>query len=85
MGGSTTFGMNEPDDKKTYPRILERLLNERFIRPRFEVINAGVHGWSSGENVINLHARLLEFSPDLILDMEGVNDTFLFGHLIDSG
>jgi lysophospholipase L1-like esterase len=76
MGGSTTFGLTEPREDHTYPQWLQKLLNENIPSQRFEVINAGVPGWSSAESSISLHARLLELKPDMTVSYEGVNDTF---------
>ncbi|MBI4818625.1 MAG: hypothetical protein HY791_20320 [Deltaproteobacteria bacterium] len=76
VGGSTTFGLGEPEERLTYPAQVERILNEWFEAPRFEVINAGTPGWTSAESLINLQFRLLELSPDLIVSYDGVNDTF---------
>ena len=76
-GGSTTFGLGEPDETQTYPELLEKRLNELFPGgPHFEVINAGTPGWSSAESLINLHFRVLELSPDMVILYEGINDTF---------
>jgi lysophospholipase L1-like esterase len=74
LGGSTTFGTRELDDSQTYPALLERKLNQTPGPLRFEVINAGVLGWTSAESLINLQFRVLELSPDMVIDMEGVND-----------
>ena len=76
MGGSTTFGLGEPDETMTYPAQLEAGLNRALPGRHFEVINAGTPGWSSAESLINLHFRILELSPDMIIIYEGINDTF---------
>lgn len=77
MGGSTTFGLGEADETMTYPAQLETDLNRMLPGKRhFEVINAGTPGWSSAESLINLHFRVLELSPDMVIVYEGINDTF---------
>jgi len=77
LGGSTTFGLGEPDETQTYPELLEKRLNELYPGgPHFEVINAGTPGWSSAESLINLHFRVLELSPDMVILYDGINDTF---------
>jgi lysophospholipase L1-like esterase len=77
LGGSTTFGLGESDESQTYPELLEKRLNELYPGgPHFEVINAGTPGWSSAESLINLHFRVLELSPDMVILYDGVNDTF---------
>jgi len=76
LGGSTTFGIDEPDEGSTYPQLLEDALNREFRSPRFEVVNAGTPAWTSAEMLINLQFRLLDLHPDMLITYEGVNDTF---------
>ncbi|MBD3272679.1 MAG: hypothetical protein GF384_09110 [Elusimicrobia bacterium] len=76
IGASTTFGSSEHNEEKTYPRMLEKALNARYESPEFQVINAGVHGWTSAESLINFQFRLLEFSPDMIIVYHGMNDVY---------
>ena len=79
LGDSWTFGfrMNEPD---AYPRQLERILNERAAErgdPRhFEVINAGVIGYSTDQEAAWLRVEGWKYQPDLVLvNYYPVNDT----------
>ncbi len=79
LGDSWTFGfrMNEPD---AYPRQLERLLNERAAQRgdprRFEVINAGVIGYSTDQEAAWLRVEGWKYQPDLVLvNYYPVNDT----------
>jgi lysophospholipase L1-like esterase len=76
IGGSTTFSLNESDETKTYPQMLEDTLNSTFDSPHFEVINAGTPGWTTAESLINLQFRLLELRPDMVIIYEAVNDTY---------
>ena len=79
LGDSWTFGfrMNEPD---AYPRQLERILNERAATRgdprRFEVINAGVIGYSTDQEAAYLRVEGWKYQPDLVLvNYYPVNDT----------
>ncbi len=81
LGDSWTFGFRvaEPD---SYPRQLERVLNERARDrgepARFEVINAGVIGYATTQEAAYLRARGRRFKPDLVLvAYYPVNDTDL--------
>ena len=56
--------------------MLEDTLNCFFKKPYFEVINAGIPGWTTAESLINLHFRVLELSPDMVIICHAVNDTF---------
>lgn len=74
LGGSTTWGYIN-DDEHTWPRELERYLNERYPGDSvFEVVNAGVPGYNSMESLINLSIRLLDLSPDMIIIYHAYND-----------
>ncbi len=67
IGGSTTYG-----PKKPYPEVLEELLNRAGIPA--EVLNVGVPGWTSAENLVNLLLRVLPLKPDLVVVYQGRND-----------
>ena len=54
LGDSLTFGQGVPL-ASTYPKQLERLLNEKMGGgPRFEVLNAGVQGYNTVQEEILL-------------------------------
>ena len=74
IGGSTTFGIGSSSDKTTYPQFLEDILNSKVQNQDFEVINAGVSGYTTAENLINLEFRIVDISPDLIVIYDGYND-----------
>lgn len=75
LGGSTTVGRDAFDRAGfDYPLLLEQRLNASPSDRRFTVLNAGGDGFSTLHSLINLETRLLEFQPDLIIVMEGIND-----------
>lgn len=71
-GDSNTDGPNE----NTWPERLEQLLNERraTTERRFEVLNAGVAGYSSYQGLLRFRQQVEEFDPDLIFVSFGWND-----------
>ncbi len=74
LGGSTTqngFGA----DRVQYPRELEGILRERSGTP-VEVMNWGVDGWTTAESMINLHLSVLDFDPDVVIVLHGINDVW---------
>lgn len=73
LGGSTTYSTTVADWRQSYPAQLQARLHE-LNHPNVRVINAGVQGWSSFESVLNLHLRLLELEPDLVIVYHGVNE-----------
>ncbi|MBI5749433.1 MAG: SGNH/GDSL hydrolase family protein [Nitrospinae bacterium] len=75
MGGSTTYESGIGGGDKVFTEILEDKLNQFFEgKKSIEVINAGVPTWSSVHSLINFATYLLDFEPDIIFLMDGLND-----------
>lgn len=72
MGCSVTFG-----ERISYPQRLQELLNSSVSGKRFEVINAGIPGYSSFQGLRLLKTRILDLKPDLITVLYGWNDHWL--------
>jgi hypothetical protein len=68
LGDSFTLGA-EVAVEETYPKVLERLLNERSESDsiRFEVLNGGVAGYGTFQELLFLSEFGLKHNPDLIL------------------
>jgi hypothetical protein len=75
LGDSVVMGWGVREES-TYGQRLESLLNEDGSGDvRFEVINAGVPGWSLDNALSYLQAEGLKYEPDLIvLDLTIAND-----------
>ena len=75
MGGSTTFGTGVSEDHKTYPARLQHYLDA--VAPEgmtYEVINCGVSGFNTAENLIYLQLWLVELDPDAVVIYQAAND-----------
>ena len=73
VGGSSTYASDVRDYQHSYPFMLEEYLHSNgfdFV----EVINAGVIGYTSHENLINAQFRVLPLQPDLVIVYQGFND-----------
>lgn len=75
MGGSTVYGIAVGDSEVASALLEKRLRGERPGRG-FEVINAGVPGWSSRETLLNLDHRVLPLAPDLVVMLDGRNELY---------
>ncbi|MCW5892332.1 MAG: hypothetical protein KIT14_17560 [bacterium] len=75
IGDSITFGFNVDQDDP-FPRQLEHLLAARWPGRTFEVINAGVPGWSWAQGVRYLRTEGLALAPDVVVMAHGTNDQF---------
>jgi len=75
LGDSCTFGTGGLYDQETYPFRLEKLLNEKQNLKNFEVINAGMPGFSVYEGLVLLkHRNLMGLKPDIVIICYGWND-----------
>lgn len=73
LGNSCTFGWRVKLEE-TYPKQLEKLLNTDLDYKKYEVINAGVTGYSSFQGKRFLRDQILKLKPDLITVCYGWND-----------
>lgn len=74
LGGSTTYEEFVKDWRKDFARQLESELMRAYPNKDIEVINAGLPGWSSWNDLVNLQFRLIDLDLDMIIVYEGVND-----------
>jgi lysophospholipase L1-like esterase len=77
VGGSTTFGIRSPD-QKTIPGHLEQNLNKLNFDKKIEVINAGIGGITSTDELQLVTTKIVQFDPDLIIVFDGNNDIVNF-------
>ncbi|MFH8086729.1 MAG: SGNH/GDSL hydrolase family protein [Candidatus Aenigmatarchaeota archaeon] len=76
VGDSHTFGLGvELED--TYPKVLEKRLNERNDKKKYEVLNFGVPAYDLNEKIEVLKSKALNFSPDIII-FQYTGDDILF-------
>lgn len=73
LGSSTTEGGNSAHREGSYPYFLARILEERSGRT-VETLNFGMAGWTTAEMLVNYFLVVQDFSPDLVLIHEAVND-----------
>jgi hypothetical protein len=74
LGGSTVFGLGVPGGE-TVSAFLQELLGDEY-----HVVNAGVTGYASTQELILSHRRLLDFQPHRVLALTGRNDVFYALH-----
>jgi lysophospholipase L1-like esterase len=73
LGSSTTEGGNAAQREGSYPYFLARILEERAGR-KVETLNFGMAGWTTAETLVNYLLVVQDFTPDLVLIHEAVND-----------
>jgi lysophospholipase L1-like esterase len=75
VGDSATWGLNLPGRAASYSDQLERMLARRDpAGARYEVVNAGVVGYSSLQGVQLLRSWLGDLQPDVVTVYLGNND-----------
>ena len=68
LGGSTVFGSGVTDEE-SWPALLQAMLGKKYA-----VINYGVPGYSTAENIIQMALIVPEKRPDIVIYYEGWND-----------
>lgn len=75
LGDSTTAGNGIADLEDTFPKQLQRLLNSEPKRnANYEVLNMGVGGYHTLQEVETLRVKGLKYDPDLVLVTFCAND-----------
>jgi lysophospholipase L1-like esterase len=76
LGGSTVEGRIEGNPAHTLPAKLRATLEDARAGSglRLEVINAGVAGFDSGQELIYLLTEIVHYAPDVIVVYNGWND-----------
>src|SRR5262249_27994290 len=74
LGGSTTAGVQFPN---SWPEQLARMLKERNIPGT--VINGAIGGYTSSQELLKLIRDGLEFQPNIVITLNGVNDALNYG------
>ena len=75
LGDSTTAGLGVERIADTYPKRLERLLNDGAAQDiRYEVLNMGVGGYHTLQEVETLRTKGLSYRPDFVLLLVCLND-----------
>ena len=70
VGGSCAFGHYLKNDNETLAALLEKQNNS------YEVINAAVNGFLSGQELTYIVTELVDYDPDVIIAFDGWNDLF---------
>ncbi len=78
LGGSAAFGQGAASDGDTFAGILASR------KPDWQVINAGVTGYVSGQELAYLLHDLIDLDPDVVVVYDGWNDLFIPWYGYDS-
>ena len=76
VGGSTTASLRATSDETTIPGYLQNLFDNDGMK-KIEVINAGVPGIMSSQELLLVQHKILDYNPDLIIVYDGTNDVNL--------
>ncbi|HKB14572.1 MAG TPA: GDSL-type esterase/lipase family protein [Planctomycetota bacterium] len=76
LGGSTAVGYGIPSNSETITGQLLQTLESRNPGRAFEVVNAAVSGYTSTQELILLHTKILRWEPDVVVVLDGRNDFY---------
>lgn len=76
LGGSTVMGVGAKHPEESLPSQLRLELTKRFPKKHFEVINAGVPGYRTSQEILWYWTELHRYEPDLVIFYGGVNDFY---------
>lgn len=79
VGGSTVLGQGAKTPAENLPARLRQRLERRH--PRVEVVNAGVGGYFSGQELVRAVAELLPYRPEVLVVYDGWNDQYFLDAL----
>ena len=74
IGGSQMFGTGATSDNTTIPGYLNNYIQNNNYPFTVEVINSGLKGVDTHKELLLLENMLLDFSPDLVIVYDGLND-----------
>ena len=74
LGGSQMFGTGATSDDTTIPGYIENYLDPNDYDFTVEIINSGLKGIDSRKELLLLENMLLDFTPDLVIVYDGLND-----------
>lgn len=81
LGDSVAYYGDDRDD--TFPALLRSQLNGSSVDERFDVVNTGVRGWTTWQQVRFFEARVDTLAPDLVLVALVLNDGHQILHAFD--
>ena len=74
LGGSAMYGVYVTSDLATIPSFLDKKIQRENPNFKVEIINAGINGSDSFDELSFLMDRLLKLEPDMIFVYDGGND-----------
>ena len=74
LGGSTMYGVYATSDSATIPGFLDEKIERENPNFKVEIINAGINGADSFDELSFVTDRLLQLEPDMIFVYDGGND-----------
>jgi lysophospholipase L1-like esterase len=78
LGDSCTWGWRVGQNE-SYPAVLQQVLDQQYGDGRYQVINAGVPGYTSYQTLVALQEKGLPLKPDIVIIAVGFNDLFKTG------
>lgn len=77
FGDSFTYGLGAPQGE-SYPKQLERILNNAYPQQHIKTINFGIPGYNSSQCLRYFKEKIDFYNPKIVLIMTGANNCWSF-------
>lgn len=81
IGDSHTYSTNVKNIEDTFPYHLEEHLNKNMGQRRVKVLNFGVPGYNTAQELEVLQSKALAFQPKLVILQYHINDTHVCNYI----
>jgi len=81
LGDSHTYSINVKNTEETFPHYVEEHLNKNSQQKIVKVLNFGVPGYNTAQELEVLKSKALHFEPNLIILQYHINDTHVCNYI----
>jgi lysophospholipase L1-like esterase len=81
IGDSHAYSIKAKTTEETFPYQIEQHINQRMGRRLVKVLNFGVPGYNTAQELEVLESKVLMFRPDMIILQYCINDTHVCNYI----
>src|SRR5919198_396813 len=81
IGDSHTYSTSVENRAETFPSQLEKYLNQKIGQRTVKVLNFGVPGYNTAQELEVLKTKALRFEPRMVILQYSINDTHICNYI----